>query len=74
MAKGWLIGGGIFLALLLAASIIVALVQQEEELPEGTPEAAVQSYLRAIEAEDYQLARAVDLLRGVAMFGARNIQ
>jgi carboxyl-terminal processing protease len=25
-------------------------------------------------AEDYQLARAVDLLRGVAMFGARNIQ
>ncbi len=26
------------------------------------------------EAEDYQLARALDLLRGVAMFGARNIQ
>jgi carboxyl-terminal processing protease len=26
------------------------------------------------EAEDYQLARAVDLLRGVAMFGARSIQ
>jgi len=25
-------------------------------------------------AEDYQLARALDLLRGVAMFGARNIQ
>ena len=26
------------------------------------------------EAEDYQLARALDLLRGVAMFGARSIQ
>jgi carboxyl-terminal processing protease len=25
-------------------------------------------------AEDYQLARALDLLRGVAMFGARSIQ
>ena len=29
---------------------------------------------RAGEAEDYQLARALDLLRGVAMFGARSIQ
>ena len=28
----------------------------------------------ANQAEDYQLARALDLLRGVAMFGARNIQ
>jgi carboxyl-terminal processing protease len=28
----------------------------------------------ASEAEDYQLARALDLLRGVAMFGARSIQ
>jgi carboxyl-terminal processing protease len=28
----------------------------------------------ADEAEDYQLARALDLLRGVAMFGARSIQ
>ncbi len=56
MARGWLIGGGVFLALLLVASIIVALVQQEEDLPEGTSEAAVQSYLRAVDAEDYQLA------------------
>jgi carboxyl-terminal processing protease len=32
------------------------------------------SEAEAAEAEDYQLARALDLLRGVAMFGARSIQ
>lgn len=33
-----------------------------------------QSQQQKADAADYQLARAVDLLRGVAMFGARNIQ
>ncbi|MCI0438344.1 MAG: hypothetical protein L0177_04350 [Chloroflexi bacterium] len=56
MARGWLIGGGAFLVVLLVAAIVVALTQQEAELAEGSPEAAVQSYLRAIDAEDYQTA------------------
>ncbi len=55
MAKGWLIGGGVFLAVLLVASIVVTLVQQVEDLPEGTPGATVQNFFEAAEAEDYQL-------------------
>ena len=56
MAKGWLIGGGAFLVVLLVASIIVALLEREEPLTAGTPEAAVQQFLRAAEAEDLALA------------------
>ncbi|MCH7625888.1 MAG: hypothetical protein IIC83_08205 [Chloroflexi bacterium] len=56
MTKGWLIGGGAFLAILLVASIIVALLDREELLTPGTPEAAVQRFLQAAEAEDLSIA------------------
>ena len=57
MAKGWLIGGGIFLGVLLVASIILALTQRGDvSFPEGSPEAAVQNFLKAAETEDFQVA------------------
>jgi len=56
MSKAWLIGGGVFLGVLLVASVIVALLESEETLPEGTPEAAVQSFLTATEDENLELA------------------
>ena len=56
MSKAWLIGGGVFLGVLFVASVIVALLESEEPLPEGTPEAAVQSFLTATEDENLELA------------------
>ena len=56
MAKGWLIGGGAFLAILLVVSIILALLDREEPLTPGTPEAAVQQFLKAAESEDLSTA------------------
>ncbi|MCH8062313.1 MAG: hypothetical protein IH861_07415 [Chloroflexi bacterium] len=56
MAKGWLIGGGAFLVILLVVSIIVALLEREEPLTAGTPEAAVQQFLKAAESEDLPIA------------------
>lgn len=55
MNKGWLIGGATFLAVLLIASIVVALLEQEKPLDPGTPEAAVQNFLKAAESEDVQV-------------------
>ena len=56
MAKGWIIGGAVFLGALLVASIVLALLEREDELPLGTPEAAVQDFLITLEAEDFELA------------------
>ncbi len=56
MTKIWLIGGAAFLAILVIASIIVALIQTEQTLTEGSPEAAVQGFLRATESEETQIA------------------
>ena len=56
MTKGWLIGGGVFLGALLIASVIVAMLDRDEPLPEGSPEAAVQSFLKAIEDENFEVA------------------
>ena len=56
MPKAWLIGGGVFLAALLIASVVVALLEREEPLTGGTPEAAVQRYLEAVEDEKLELA------------------
>ncbi len=56
MSKSWLIGGGSFVAVLLLVSIVLALTQTEAVLPEGTPEGAVQRFLKALESQDYKLA------------------
>ena len=60
MAKRWLVGAAALLVALLVASIVIALLDREEPLPEGTPEAAVQRFLKAYEDEDVETAR--DLL------------
>ena len=62
MTRGWLIGGALFVGALLIASIVVALLEKEEPLPQGTPEAAVQAFLRALGDED--LETAYNLLSG----------
>ena len=56
MSRIWLIGGVAFLGLLLVASIIVALTIDEDTLQEGTPEAIVQDFLKAVDAEELQVA------------------
>ncbi len=56
MARVWLAGGAVLLGVLLVASIVVAMTSGEEALSEGTPEGAVQQYLKAVEADDYPAA------------------
>ena len=56
MNSYWLIGGAALLGLLLVASIVAALFQDETEFDPGSPEAAVQAYLRALEEDDFQAA------------------
>lgn len=56
MSKAWLLGGGVLLGALLVGSVVVALLDEAEPLPEGTPEAAVQRYLKATGDQEYKLA------------------
>ncbi len=53
MTKLWLIGAGVFLGALLIAAVTVALLEREDTLPEGSPEAAVQSFLLSLEDDDF---------------------
>ena len=57
MLRYWLIGSAVLLGALLIASIAIAVMQEQEPLPEGTPERAVQLYLAAVVDDDYQAAR-----------------
>ena len=56
MTRWWLIGAAVFLAVLLIASIVLALTSKEAEFAPGTPEHAVQSLLRSVEADDIETA------------------
>ena len=56
MSKLWLIGGATALGTLLVVAVVVALLEQDETLPEGTPEAVVQQFLQAIQSEEFELA------------------
>ncbi len=56
MNNYWLIGGGAVLGILIVASIVAAVLQKEAEFAPGSPEAAVQAYLRALDEEDFQAA------------------
>lgn len=56
MNSYWLIGGGVALAVLIVASVITATLQEEAEFEPGSPEAAVQRYLSAVEEKDLQAA------------------
>ena len=59
MTRWWLIGAAVFLAVLLIASIVLALTSKEAEFAPGTPEHAVQSLLRSVEADDIETAYAM---------------
>ena len=56
MSKLWLIGGAVALAALVIAGIVVALFQREATFPEGSPERAVQAYIKALQQDDLGLA------------------
>ena len=58
MPRYWLIGGGILVAVLLAVGVILALAGGEQVLDEGTPERAVQDYLKAVSDQDYAAVHA----------------
>ncbi len=53
MPKAWLVGGAIFVGLLLVSSVVLALLQREQSFEDGTPEKAVQDFLKAYADEDY---------------------
>ena len=57
MNNYWLIGGAALLALLLIASVIAAVTREEAEFAPGSPEAAVQAYLNALDADDFPAVR-----------------
>ena len=59
MERTWLIGGGAVLAVLLAASVIVALARGESEFEQGSPELAVQQYLKALAENDFETAESL---------------
>ncbi len=56
MSNYWLIGGGTALGLLIVASVVAAVMRNETEFAPGSPEAAVQNYLRALDEDDFQAA------------------
>ena len=56
MAKVWSIVAAVALVVLLVASVVVAVLEREEPFEAGTPEAAVQDLLRAVEEEEFETA------------------
>ena len=55
MTRLWLIGGGVFLGILLIASVVLTLTQKEDLPPIGSPEAAVQNFLKAAQEDEYEV-------------------
>ena len=56
MAKVWTIVAAVALVILLVASVVVAVLAREEPFEAGTPEAAVQDLLRAVEDDEFETA------------------
>ena len=59
MERYWLIGGGTLLGLLLIASVAISVSRGEAEFDPGSPEFAVQRYVRALVSEDLDAAEAL---------------
>ena len=55
MTRLWLIGGGVFLGVLLIASVVLTFTQKEDLPPIGSPEAAVQNFLKAAQEDEYEV-------------------
>ena len=62
MARVWMIVGAGFIGALIIASIALTFLQREQSFEDGTPEKAVQDFLKAYTAEDF--GRAYDLWGG----------
>ena len=58
MDRYWIIGGGVLLSVLLIGSIVISLSNDEEVFDSGTPEYAVQQYLRSMGQGDFETAHA----------------
>ena len=58
MDRYWIIGGGALLGVLLIGSIVVSLSNDEDVFDPGTPEHAVQQYLRSMGQGDFETAHA----------------
>ena len=56
MSRLWVISGAVSLTILLLAGIVGTLLEKNKPLGQGELQAVVQSFLRAIEAEDFLLA------------------
>ena len=50
----WLAGGGAAVAVLLVVAIAIGLLDRQEALDEGTPERAVQVFIKAAGEQDYK--------------------
>ena len=59
MTRVWMLVGAVFVGVLIVAAIALTLLQREQSFEEGTPEKAVQEFLKAYTAEDF--GRAYDL-------------
>ncbi len=53
MARVWLFAGAAFVGVLVIAAIVLTLLQREQSFEAGTPERAVQDFLKAYDAEDF---------------------
>ena len=54
MTRMWLIGAGVVLGGLMIAAVVFALVEKADTLAEGSPEAAVQTFLLSLQDEDFE--------------------
>lgn len=53
MARMWLFAGAAFVGVLIVAAIALTLLQREQSFADGTPERAVQDFLKAYDSEDF---------------------
>ena len=53
MARTWLFAGGAFVGVLMVAAIALTLLQREQSFEAGTPERAVQDFLKAYDSEEF---------------------
>lgn len=56
MERYWLIGGGTLLGLLLIVSVAISVTRGETEFDPGSPESAVQRYLKALDIGNHEAA------------------
>ena len=53
MSRIWLIAGAAFVGVLVVATVALTLLQREQSFDDGTPERAVQDFLKAYADEDF---------------------